>query len=448
MKDKSVTRTILALSTGLGVAALAAMAGPTSSMAAPPADWSAVPAQTVKLFFPGQGGYQWLRSAEHPGAPLVKIGGACLTCHKGKEEAMGAKNVAGGKLEPNPIEGKNGAVDLAVQAAYDADNLYMRFQWKTNMDRAGQMHNYMRYDGEKWSFYGGPRSSGAVKSGDQPPLYEDRLAIMIDDGSVPAFKEQGCWLTCHTGMRDMPDMATKDQLKPNPVLGDAGLKQSDVRKFLPSSRTDELASWSETKSAEEIAQIKAAGGFLDLMQWRAARSNPVGMADDGYVLEYRLFDAGKNPFAWNVDRKTMTPNYMFDASKVGMKSLTVADVGDPSKPFAVIREENAVPYDPNAGWKADDVLPGRLLSREDAAGSAADNDQAEGEWKDGVWTVMWARKLNTGHPEDDKILEEGKAYTVGFAVHDDNVTTRFHLVSFPVSLGLGAEGDIKATKLQ
>jgi hypothetical protein len=249
-------------------------------------------------------------------------------------------------------------------------------------------------------------------------------------------------------MRDMPDMALGDQLKPHPVLGDAGLKQSDVRKFLPSSRTDELASWSETKSAEEIAQIKAAGGFVDLMQWRAARSNPVGMADDGYVLEYRLFDAGKNPFAWNVDRKTMTPNYMFDASKVGMKSLTVADVGDPSKPFAVIREENAVPYDPNAGWKADDVLPGRLLSREDAAGSAADNDQAEGEWKDGVWTVMWARKLNTGHPEDDKILEEGKAYTVGFAVHDDNVTTRFHLVSFPVSLGLGAEGDIKATKLQ
>jgi len=449
MNGKYLTRAILASSLGLGAAAAIVFAGPSSAVAAPPADWSAVPTQTVKLFFAGQSSYQWLRSGEHPGAALVKTGGACLTCHKDQEEKMGADIVGGGKfkLEPNPISGKNGTVDLAVQAAYDADNLYMRFQWKTNMDRAGQMHDYMRFDGEKWSFYGGPRSAERVTSGKQPPLYEDRLAIMIDDGSVPTFKEQGCWLTCHRGMRDMPDMALGDQLKPHPVLGDAGLKQSDVRKFLPSTRTDELASWDKTKSAEEIAQIKAAGGFLDLMQWRAARSNPVGMADDGYVLEYRLFDAGKNPFSGNVDSKTMTPKYMFDASKVGMKSLTVADIGDPSKPVAMIREENAVPYDPNAGWKADDVLPGRLLSRADATGSAADNDQVEGEWKDGVWTVVFTRKLNTGNPEDDKILEEGKAYTVGFAVHDDNVTTRFHLVGFPRSLGLGTKADIEATKL-
>jgi hypothetical protein len=32
---------------------------PASS--APPADWSAVPVKTVTLFYPGQGGYQWLR---------------------------------------------------------------------------------------------------------------------------------------------------------------------------------------------------------------------------------------------------------------------------------------------------------------------------------------------------------------------------------------------------
>jgi hypothetical protein len=165
------------------------------------------------------------------------------------------------------------------------------------------------------------------------------------------------------------------------------------------------------------------------------------------VLEYRLFDEGKNPFSWNVDRKTMTPKFMFDASKVGAKSLTVADIGDTTKPHAVVREENAVPYDANAGWKADDVLPGRLVSREDAKGSAADNDAVHGEWKDSTWTVVWTRKLNTGHPEDDKILEAGKAYTFGFAVHDDNVTTRFHHVAFPVQVGFGAKADIEATKV-
>jgi hypothetical protein len=287
-----------------------------------------------------------------------------------------------------------------------------------------------------------------VRSGEQPPLYEDRLAMMIDDGSVPMFAQQGCWLTCHQGMRDMPNQATKEQVQAHALFGTEGLKQSDIRKYLPASRTDEEASWDKAKSADEIAQLKAAGGFVDLLQWRAARSNPVGLGDDGYVLEYRLSDEGKGAFSSNIDAETKNPKYMFDAAKVGVKSITIADIGDPSKPYAVIREENAVSYDPNAGWKADDLLPGRLLSREDAKGSAADDKDVKGEWKDGVWTVMWTRKMDTGHPQDDKVLQEGKAYTFGFAVHDDNVTTRFHFVGFPVSIGFGAEADIQATKLQ
>ena len=434
----TITRTII-------VAAMAAgLSGP--ALAASPVDWSAIPTKTVTLFYPGQSSYTWLRSNEHKGASLVIKGKRCTTCHKGKEEKKGDNMVSGEVIEPAPIAGKNGSVELSVQAAYDDKNLYWQFSWKTNMDRPGQMHNYMRFDGEKWAMYGGPRSSGKVRSGDQPPLYEDRLAIMVDDGSVPGFAEQGCWLTCHDGMRDMPGQPKKAEVQALPLLGKQ-LKKSDIRKYLPASRTDEGASWDKTKSPEEIAALKAAGEFLDLMQWRAARSNPVGMADDGYVLEYRLFDEGKNPFSWNVDRKTMTPKFMFDPAKTGMKGLTVGDVGKPGKPFAVIREGNAVPYDANAGWKKDDVLPGRLVSRDGAKGSAADNSAVQGVWKDGVWTVVWTRPLDTGHPADDKILKEGGVYTVGFGIHDDNVTTRFHFVSFPVTVGLGAKADIKATKL-
>jgi hypothetical protein len=171
------------------------------------------------------------------------------------------------------------------------------------------------------------------------------------------------------------------------------------------------------------------------------------MTDDGYVLEYRLFDAGKKPFSWNLDKKTMTPKFMFDPSKVGMKAITVADIGDLTKPYAIIKEQNAVPYDPDAGWKEGDVLPGRLLTRTGTSGSAADNNEVTSEWTDGVWTVVWARPLDTGHPEDDKVIEDGKAYNFGFAVHDDNVTTRFHFVGFPLSIGFGTEGDIQATRL-
>src|SRR3546814_6872105 len=122
--------------------------------------------------------------------------------------------------------------------------------------------------------------------------------MMVDDGSVPMFAEQGCWLTCHTGMRNMPGEPTKDEIAANPVLGSNGLKVSEVLKYLALSRTDDMASWNATKSAEEIAALKAEGKFVDLMQWRAARSAPVGMADDGYVLEYRLFHDGQTPFSW------------------------------------------------------------------------------------------------------------------------------------------------------
>ena len=441
-------RPMIAPAIGLGVGALVALSAAVTAQAAPPTDWSNIPTATVKLFYPGQSGDEWLRSSAHKRAyKKVVAGDSCVSCHEGEEQELGEALVVEGRLEPAPIEGKNPTVDLDVQVAYDAENAYFRFQWKTQMDRPGQMHNYLRFDGEKWEIYGGPRSSGKVRSGAQPPLYEDRLTMMIDDGSVPMFAAQGCWLTCHTGMRDMGDEPTKDEIAANPILGAGGLKKKDIRKYLPLSRTDDMSSWDATRLAEEIAALKAEGQFVDLMQWRAARSAPVGMTDDGYVLEYRLFDAGKKPFSWNLDKKTMTPKFMFDPSKVGMKAITVADIGDPTKPYAIIQEQNAVPYDPDAGWKEGDVLPGRLLTRTGTSGSAADNNEVTSEWTDGMWTVVWARPLDTGHPEDDKAIEDGKAYSFGFAVHDDNVTTRFHFVGFPLSIGFGTEGDIQATRL-
>ncbi len=283
-------------------------------------------------------------------------------------------------------------------------------------------------------------------SGEQPPLYEDRLAIMIDDGSVENFATQGCWLTCHTGMRDMPDEATSDEVKAHPLLGEE-LGRSDVRKYLPNSRNDPaMPAWEDTKSEEEIAELMQLGEFVDLMQWRAHRSNPVEMADDGFVLQYRLFDEGKNPFSSNIDSETKAPKYMFDEAKVGLKSLTEDDISDLSKPYAIIRAENAVPFDPDAGWSEGDILPGMVLSREDAAGSAADNSMVTGTWEDSMWTVTWTRPLDTGNA-DDKAMQEGEVYNIGVAVHDDNVTTRFHYVSFPFTLGIGAEADIEAVRV-
>jgi len=426
----------------LAVALTAFVAAPANAADAATIDWSKVPAKTVTLFYPGQSSYQWLTS-DHKGgkgAAGVKKGQDCVRCHEDEEKALGDTLVKGGPLEPAPVKGKNGWVDLNVQVAYDAKNAFFRFQWKTQGQNPGTEYPYLRFDGKEWKGYGGPALSKAVQEGKQPAIYEDRMSIMIDDGKVPGFAKQGCWLTCHEGERDMPKVASREDAQANALL--SAIKRNDVRKFLPATRTDPM-DWKTGKSVDEIAKIKAAGGFLDLIQWRAHRSNPVGMADDGYVLEWRNFDAGKNMFSSNADPKTKLPKYMWDEKKVGYKAATAAQVfkGD----HVLIRDENAVAFDPNAGWKEGDLLPSYALSRAEAAGSAADNS-ATGAWKDGMWTVVVSRPLGLANA-DDKALRDGAVYNVGFAVHDDNITTRGHYVSFVMKLGFGVDADIKAVKL-
>ena len=176
-------------------------------------------------------------------------------------------------------------------------------------------------------------------------------------------------------------------MKANALL--TAIKKSDVRKYLPATRTDP-SDWKTGKSVDEITKIKAAGGFVDLIQWRAHRSHAVGMADDGYVLEFRNSDAGKDMFGSNADAKTHAPQFMWDEKKVGYKSITADQLrkGD----HFLIREQNAVPFDPNAGWKEGDLIPDYVISRQDAQGSAADNN-AIASWKDGMWTVVVIRPL-------------------------------------------------------
>jgi hypothetical protein len=414
----------------------------SSAFAVDPAmiDWSKIPVATVGLFYPGQSSYEWVRGGSHPGASVVKAGEACVMCHTGKESAMGNKIVKGGPLEPMPVNGKNGSVDLKVQAAYDDKNAYLRFQWKTLNAYPGTEHQYLRFDGKEWKVYGYPKLDKVVQDGKQPAIYEDRMSIMIDDGKVPGFAKQGCWLTCHDGQRDMAKQFNKDEVAANALL--QAIKKNDVRKYLPATRTDP-SDWKTGKSLEDIAKIKAAGGFVDLIQWRAHRSHAVGMADDGYVLEFRLSDSGKDMFAGNSDAKTHAPKFMWDEKKVGYRSIT-ADQLRKGEHF-LVRERNAVPFDPNAGWKEGDMIPDYLVSREDAKGSAADNN-AIASWKDGVWTVVMIRPLGLAN-DDDKSLKAGGVYNIGFAVHDDNITTRGHQVSFVKTIGFGAKANIEAVKL-
>jgi hypothetical protein len=66
---------------------------------------------------------------------------------------------------------------------------------------------------------------------------------------------------------------------------------------------------------------------------------------------------------------------------------------------------------------------------------------AEGAKAGDTYTVTFTRKL-----AGNAVLAAGKAVPFGIAIHSDNAAGRFHHVSFGHTIGLGADGDVKAAK--
>jgi hypothetical protein len=86
------------------------------------------------------------------------------------------------------------------------------------------------------------------------------------------------------------------------------------------------------------------------------------------------------------------------------------------------------------------AVDGTVTDKRAMEGGKADV-KAEGSKAGDTYTVTFTRKLAGG-----VALADGKAVPFGVAIHADHATGRFHHVSFGYKLGLGAEGDIKATK--
>lgn len=199
---------------------------------AEPADWSAIEAKEVTLFFPGISPMEWITGklridrARHGGARPFAQGDTCLDCHGEELADMGAKIASGETLEPDPLAGRPGSIPLTVQAAHDGSNLYMRFSWAQ------------------------PAAAGGDKMDADNSV---KLAFMLDAGNVDMADRSGCWASCHSDSRTMPE-------------GDAN----------------------KTKYVKDGSV--AAGVFYDLVQWRSSSNS--GYA--GYVADQRVLEASDN----------------------------------------------------------------------------------------------------------------------------------------------------------
>ena len=113
------------------VAGMALTLAVGAAFAAAP-NWDKVPAKKITLFYPGTAAMEWItKGTEHGGAKAVKKGERCIDCHEEEAADIGNKIVSGQKLEPAPIKGKAGSIPLTVQAAHDAENLYVRMTFKS-----------------------------------------------------------------------------------------------------------------------------------------------------------------------------------------------------------------------------------------------------------------------------------------------------------------------------
>ncbi|MEA1889720.1 MAG: NapC/NirT family cytochrome c [Pseudomonadota bacterium] len=330
------------------VPAAAAVAAAASGSAAANIDWSTIEPVEIPVFYPGQASMEWvLKGSDHGGKRAIMTGDRCFDCHQEEEVNIGDLIVSGDKAESTPIPGKRGSIMVNVQAAHDADNLYMRFQWEDTEEHAPV-----------------PFVDGGKMDPDNPI----KLAIMLtsdseDDPKVEFAERSGCWQTCHHDANYMPHQPEDSVLKTSPLAQRIDLSNG-FTKYLNESRTEveiegkggkKRGGWDKLRDDAEIQALLEKGSFMDLLRYKSGS----GESEDGYVLAERVMSGGQGV-------------------------------------------------------------------------------QFTGELKDGTWTVEMTRKLTSDQPGDISMLTD-EWYNIGFAIHDDYSSSRFHHVSLGLKLGFDDE---------
>ena len=208
---------------------------------------------------------------------------------------------------------------------------------------------------------------------------EDRFAILWQITSIDGFETVGCNIACHS---------------PEPPTG----------------------MW-----------FNNPGEYGDLWNWKAARTNPMGYLDDGWMGTYsghddggRYADPGQSSYARNVAASGDAPVYIW----IDPNAITAPPAGGESQAAAFLLEEDVTPVTDQVGFSPGDTVPGYVLRLPD--GSRADI-QGYGKWVDGVWTVELVRALNTGghallddgQTQVDNLFAPGETYYFSLVVMDN-----------------------------
>ena len=241
-------------------------------------DWSKASATDISVFYPGTASLEWVLGRKHGGKRAFSKGDRCTECH-GEEVADIGNNIAAGTSEkiadPALIPGKRGSFDVAINAAYDTEYLYLKFSWPETEHTPAPF----------------------VKGGKMDPANAMKLAFMLATDEVEYADRAGCWGTCHADINGMPFVPEKEVL-----LGSDLAKRLDfsggLTKYITESRTKlelkgrggkALGGWDKLKADEEIKASEQANLFMDIIRYKAGE----GIVEDGYVLAERKMHGGQ-----------------------------------------------------------------------------------------------------------------------------------------------------------
>ena len=208
-------------------------------------EWDGVKSKQVTLFYPGQASWEWvLTKSTHAGAKNFRAGKDCRECHQDEEKDMGNLIVSGKKLEPDPIKGKRGYIDVDVKTAYDKDRFYIQLSWA---DSKGLTKSKMAKD-------------------------QSKVTVLFDDGNVKEVKRAGCWGACHDDATHMP----------------SAQHGKNLSIYLSKSRTKitRKGGGENYKSNKALQQLLDDGFYAEYWQAKLNKTEPVSVLD-AYILDKR-----------------------------------------------------------------------------------------------------------------------------------------------------------------
>lgn len=294
----------------------------------------------------------------------------------------GAKDRAWAAPVPLTVElsgGRNfadGSTSVTLKAVYSADTIYILAQYRDPSDSARRLPFQKQADGT-WRILRDPDDTG----GDDNRYYEDKLVIFWNiDRSIKNFAVQGCMAACHVG---------------------------------------------EADKAFGNMHTNAAGERGDLWHLKRLRTAVLGQADDQH-LDHTRYDKDKAPDAGRKNDPKTAGGYadipLVDGKPQFMHKSAVA-ANKPGGTYYV-RQADKVPFDDGKFKPSDEVASILVAPFEgDRADVAATMD-----WSDGLWTVVFARKLVTGSRHDVQFDDLGTSYAFGVAAFDNaQVRHAFHI---------------------